>query len=165
MLSIGYGEMNNNLWLGSARCSSDKRSLRVHEGSWERMSPYALSNQSRLKKDGLLCWRTKRRGNSVLPNDTKVRRLALLRFKKNGSTSAWLKTFLSPFFFFSFFFPFTPWPKLSQKVEDRRWCYTWRSLVLCSAQHQKQKTRKTQWKVCAQLLGKGELLRVRYASA
>ena len=44
-------------------------------------------------------------------------------------------------------------------------CYTWRSLVLCSAQHQKQKTRKTQWKVCAQLLGKGELLRMRYTSA
>ena len=40
-------------------------------------------------------------------------------------------------------------------------CYTWRSLVLCSAQHQKQKMRKTQWKVRAQQLGKGELLRVR----
>ena len=44
-------------------------------------------------------------------------------------------------------------------------CYTWRSLVLCSAQHQKQKTRKTQRKVHAQLLGKGKLLRVCYTSA
>ena len=44
-------------------------------------------------------------------------------------------------------------------------CYTWRSLVLCSAQHQKQKTKETQRKVRAQLLGKGELLRVRYTSA
>ena len=44
-------------------------------------------------------------------------------------------------------------------------CYTWRSLVLCSAQHQKQKTRKTQRKVRAQLLGKCELLRVGYTSA
>ena len=34
-------------------------------------------------------------------------------------------------------------------------CYTWRSLVLCSAQHQKQKTRKMQRKVRAQLLHNG----------
>ena len=50
-------------------------------------------------------------------------------------------------------------------TQARKRCYTWRSLVLCSAQHQNQSTRKTQRKVRAQLLGKGELLRVRYTSA